>query len=123
MHVYRRKDIQWKQILFKLNRGFSRRAVQVKLIEKKIKSSPRPVIVCGDFNDTPSSYAYQVMSENLQDAFVEKGTGFGQTYTGYFAPFRIDYVFLSKKMKVRHFQNIKDGASDHYPVVCDFSLK
>lgn len=111
-----------KKILGKLRAGFKKRAVQVDLMSEKIRSSPYPVIVCGDFNDTPSSYAYEQIQKNLQDAFIEKGFGFGQTYTGYFAPFRIDYILLDKKMKVHKFYTIRKKLSDHFPIVCEFSL-
>ena len=38
--------------------------------------SPYPIIVCGDFNDVPVSYAYETIGAGLQNAFVEKGSEF-----------------------------------------------
>ena len=75
------------RIIKRLKKAFIRRAHQVDLVEQYIKSSPYPVIVCGDFNDTPSSYAYYTISDNLTDAFCESGNGFGQTYAGGAFPF------------------------------------
>lgn len=111
-----------RKILYKLKTGFMKRAAQTLLVTRKIQACPYPVIVCGDFNDPPVSFAYQTISKNLQDAFVKQGFGFGQTYTEAFAPFRIDYILMDNKLKIERFQNIQKKYSDHYPVICDFSL-
>ena len=88
-----------KKILKRLKKAFFKRAEQVEIVEKYIKSSPYPVIVCGDFNDTPSSYAYYTVSKTLSDAFCESGKGLGQTYSGNsFPSFRIDYILHSKSL-------------------------
>lgn len=115
-------DIESSRKIFgKLKHGFIKRGNQVDLVEGIIKQSPYPIIVCGDFNDHPISYTYNIISNNLQDAFLEKGFGIGQTYTGSFAPFRIDYILMDKKFKIENCWTIKKPLSDHYPVVCDFS--
>jgi endonuclease/exonuclease/phosphatase family metal-dependent hydrolase len=64
-----------KNILRRLKRAFVKRSHQADLISESISSSPYPVIVCGDFNDTPSSYTYSTIAKNLQDSFIESGTG------------------------------------------------
>ena len=41
----------------------------------------KPVILCGDFNDTPISYTrHRVASLGLTDAFREAGQGFGFSF-------------------------------------------
>ena len=47
-----------KKILKRLKIAFIKRAQQVKLVAEHIKHSPYPVIICGDFNDPPSSFTY-----------------------------------------------------------------
>jgi endonuclease/exonuclease/phosphatase family metal-dependent hydrolase len=42
-----------KRILKKMKQGYIYRSEQVKHIVNHIKSSPYPVVVCGDFNDIP----------------------------------------------------------------------
>ena len=107
-----------KNILRRLKRAFTKRATQADMIEESIAGSPYPVIVCGDFNDTPASYAYHTISKNLDDAFVESGTGFGKSYVGTFPSFRIDYLLHSNSYKAYNFRTIREELSDHFPVVC-----
>jgi len=117
-------DLEYsKNILRRLKTAFIKRSSQVDLVAEHIKSSPYPVIVCGDFNDTPCSYAYNVLSQGLTDAFVESGNGFGRTYIGIFPSFRIDYLLHSPSIHSYDFQTIPEELSDHYPISCYLSLK
>ena len=56
------------------------RSIQTQTILEAIEDSPYPVIVLGDFNDTPQSFTYQQLKEGRKDAFVEKGSVWGATY-------------------------------------------
>ena len=107
-----------KSILNRLKFAFIKRAQQTDLINASISSSPFPVIVCGDFNDTPASYTRNKIAANLSDAFVESGNGFGRTYIGKFPSFRIDYILYSKEYKAYKFRTINEALSDHYPIIC-----
>lgn len=51
------------------------RAAQVREIRAETDASPYPVILAGDFNDTPSSYTYREMKGALTDGFRRCGTG------------------------------------------------
>ncbi len=108
-------------ILRKLKNAYIKRGNQALVMAKAIEASPHKVLVCGDFNDTPSSYSYRTIANNLQDAFLESEFGFGGTYTGPLPSFRIDYILLSPELKVQKFKIIDETYSDHYPVSCVFS--
>jgi len=106
-------------VISKMNTAFIKRGNQTNKLTSHISNSPYPVIICGDFNDTPSSYAYREISNNLKDAFVESGRGFGITYAGDNLPaFRIDYIFHDPRFKSVDFQKHKIPFSDHYPISC-----
>lgn len=107
------------KVISKMNTAFIKRGNQTNILTDHIGKSPYPVIICGDFNDTPSSYAYREISKNLKDAFVESGKGFGITYAGEnFPAFRIDYIFHDHRFSSANFQRHKIPFSDHYPISC-----
>ena len=105
-----------KSIIGKFKNATSIRAKQAEEVAQHIRKSPHPVVVCGDFNETPLSYAYRVISRSLQDAFKARGSGFGTTYAGKLPALRIDYILTDPKFKILEHQIIHRNFSDHYPV-------
>lgn len=103
-----------------LVRGFAHRASQVERVRKHIETSPYPVIIVGDFNDTPVSYTYRKMRKGFHDAFVEAGYGAGFTYRGKYPANRIDYVLYTDELKCTDFDIVKVKYSDHYPIITYF---
>ena len=88
-----------------------------------IAESPHPVIVAGDFNDTPASYIYQQISKQLNDAFVKQGRGLCNTYHDGVLSFRIDHIFCDKAFEVLAYNCIASDISDHYPVMAVLGRK
>lgn len=111
-----------KRIGSRLKHAFIRRGDQAEQVAQLIDESPYPVLVCGDFNDTPASYAFNIISRDLKDSFREKGNGIGVTYNGAFPNFQIDYILCSKAFEVNDYKIIKKKYSDHYPIKAVFSL-
>ncbi|OFX68909.1 MAG: hypothetical protein A2X12_05195 [Bacteroidetes bacterium GWE2_29_8] len=108
----------------KLKRGFTLRTPQVNILTKYINNTKTPYIVCGDFNDTPTSYTYHQIAKNNKDAFVESGEGIAQTYIGKFPSFKIDHIIYSNAIKSYNFKIHKDiYLSDHFPISCYIKLK
>ncbi len=105
-------------IILRLKRAFIKRSKQVQVLHRHIRQSPYPVVLCGDFNDTPSSYTYSVLRRGLEDSFRESGSGFGKTYIGAFPSFRIDYIFHDEKLKSAGYQTHHQKLSDHFPISC-----
>lgn len=107
-------------IVKKLTVGMSIRAKHAEIVHKYIENhSQYPIISCGDFNDTPISYARHTMARGLTDCFVESGCGFGISFNRKGFSFRIDHMMCSS-----HFTpyqcTVDDNmdASDHYPLLC-----
>jgi endonuclease/exonuclease/phosphatase family metal-dependent hydrolase len=109
-----------KTLSTSLKRGFARRALQAQVVKNYVDMSPYPVIVAGDFNDTPVSYAYRKIRKGLNDSFVKSGYGAGFTYRGNYPPNRIDYILYDNKLVSTKFEILKVKYSDHYPVLASF---
>lgn len=107
----------------KLGTAFKIRAPQARAVAAIADSAQTDyVIVCGDFNDTPISYAHHTIRKNLIDAFSESGCGMGISYNENFFWFRIDHILHSPNMKSYNctVDNVK--YSDHYPMWCYLKL-
>jgi endonuclease/exonuclease/phosphatase family metal-dependent hydrolase len=106
-----------KGIIRLLKQGFQRRVGQVNLIDKNKSQCKYPMVICGDFNDPPASYAYKKLQQNLKDAFLECGSGIGSTYSGKLPTFRIDYILFDPMFECINYQELKVSYTDHFPVI------
>jgi endonuclease/exonuclease/phosphatase family metal-dependent hydrolase len=106
-----------EEVSSRLKTAFIKRAGQVDIMAKHIDVSPYPVIICGDFNDTPVSYTYNRIRGDRLDTFCEAGKGMPSTYRLSTVPFfRIDYILHDKMMKSLTYSVHHVDYSDHYPV-------
>ncbi len=108
----------------RLKRGFSMRAQQVQTITNHIKTSPYPVILCGDLNDLPYSYTYFKLRRNLKNAFESKGLGTEFTFNGKLFFLRIDNQFYDNdKLDCLYFETHREvDFSDHYPLSAVYEI-
>lgn len=103
----------------KLQGAFLARANQSIRLMEHVKQCPYRVILCGDFNDTPASYAYHQFRMELKDAFVNSAKGLGNTYAGKVPAGRIDYIMHDKTLHSANFKIYnKHKFSDHYAISC-----
>lgn len=93
-----------------------RRSAQVSTLLEHISGSNLPVIICGDFNDTPMSYTYHKLSQGRKDCFVEGGSGLSGTYSVLWPMLRIDYVLIPGQYDASDHTISRIPYSDHYPV-------
>jgi endonuclease/exonuclease/phosphatase family metal-dependent hydrolase len=73
-------------------------------------------IICGDFNDSPISYAYYTIKGDLVDSYANTGFGQGITYHENKFWFRIDFIMHSLAFQSYNCTVDKVKYSDHYPV-------
>lgn len=111
-------DTVQQNIIGRLILAFEKRAIQIEQVMAEVKQSPYPVILCGDFNDTPVSYCYRQVTRELEDVFIESGNGIGTTYIGKIPSNRIDYIFHSTELKGTEFVVHDVNYSDHKPISC-----
>ena len=111
-----------KNIISKFKTGFAKRKLQSETVKKSMNESPYKVILCGDFNDVPNSYAYNTIGKGLKNAYAEKGSGIGRTFSSISPTLRIDNIFVDDKLMVEQFVRIKKKLSDHFPIIADITL-
>ena len=105
---------------WKLTRTAKIRAEQVDQILAWAAKRDQPRLVfLGDFNDAPSSNtAFRMRS--WQDAFAQRGRGFGSTYSGLWGfPLRIDWVLFERDWVAVDMRRVIQSDSDHHPVWVD----
>ncbi len=95
------------------------RVEQARLIQKHKSTSPYPVIICGDLNDTPQSYVYTIARGDMQDSFLEEGQGIGSTFGEKIPALRIDYIFADEDIEVLDHDISRSHYSDHYLVTSE----
>lgn len=114
---------QYRRIAGKIKRAFLLRAIQVDQIQEFIAKSPYKVILTGDFNDSPTSYAYRTLRGEMKDAFMEAGAGLGRTYVGPMPSLRIDYIMGDPSFEFYNYYAKSFSFSDHKMVSCTIKLR
>ena len=105
------------QVEKKWRRATPIRNAQARVVRQEIESSPYPVIVVGDFNSMPFSYAYRHIRRGLHDAWRENHWGFGATCEHRGIGIRIDYILTSDPLLPVQCDIKETTGSDHKPVV------
>ncbi|MET0244287.1 MAG: endonuclease/exonuclease/phosphatase family protein [Flavitalea sp.] len=111
-----------KSIVKKLKRAYEFRSQQADKVAAALDASPHPEVISGDFNDIPNSYTYFRLSQNRQDAFVEKGWALSRTFSHISPTLRIDYIFADKQYEILQYKRDVLPYSDHYPIIADLRL-
>ncbi|MBQ0057018.1 MAG: endonuclease/exonuclease/phosphatase family protein [Bacteroidales bacterium] len=107
--------------------AFRRRATQTGIINRFLAdrkdAGNMPMIICGDMNDTPTSYTYRSMRGTMSDSWTEAGFGPGISFRDAPFWFRIDHVFHSSHFRTLDARVMREiEYSDHYPVMVTLQL-
>ena len=81
-----------------------------------------PAVICGDFNQTPSSKYFARLRDYFVDSWLESGAGFGATWLNSFPLFRIDYILHTQHLKTLSTRTIKNDYSDHLALFTVFTI-
>ena len=106
----------------KAGNTFKMQQSQAQLVLEHTTSCKYPMIITGDFNNTPYSYVYRTIKGNLKDAFIEAGNGFGRTFNFKYFPVRIDYILVDDAYTVNGFKTYNENLSDHFPIMATLKL-
>ena len=110
-----------KSVVNKLTDGFRSHARQAEAVRKILDETTGDVLVMGDMNDTPGSYAYRTTCGNdLRDAWADAGFGPIYTFHSHHLYVKIDHILYRGDMKLLSCYRDKAGESDHYPLVAVF---
>ncbi|WP_223847429.1 endonuclease/exonuclease/phosphatase family protein [Hymenobacter montanus] len=111
-------------LLRRFRNGAVARGAQVDTVMAQVRRSPYPVLLAGDCNDLPYSYAYDQLADHLQNAWATVGLGIGATYNGRLPGLRIDQQFASPQWQVLGCQVHREITwSDHFPVEGLYELR
>jgi endonuclease/exonuclease/phosphatase family metal-dependent hydrolase len=81
-----------------------------------------PVIFAGDLNATPDSRPIEIISSKYNDAFASRNSFY--TFPATIPDRRIDYIFGNDRVVFRNNAKvILTQASDHLPILVDFTIK
>ncbi|SDG83384.1 endonuclease/exonuclease/phosphatase family protein [Psychroflexus sediminis] len=112
-----------QKLISRVGKSFMKQQEQARMLAENFEDTDLPKIVCIDMNNTPFSYvANQLLSHNLEDAFIESGQGLGKTFDFDFLPLRIDAILNEKSIENIDFKNYDIRLSDHYPIMASFKL-
>ncbi len=107
----------------KVVNAFKKQEKQAEMMAQHRKASPYKTLLCGDFNNTQFSKAYHLLKGDMQDSFIEAGSGYGRTFNFLNIPLRIDFIMADSSFEVTAHKNYNFKYSDHYPVMASFRLK
>ena len=108
-------------LISKLAHAYKMRALQADSIRNVLNSLPGNVIVCGDFNDIPDSYAVRtICGDDLRSAYREAGFGPGISFHADRFYFRIDHCLYRGDMTPVKSYFPHNPTSDHYPLITTF---
>lgn len=92
------------------------RKKQAELLLDRVRKSPEPVVLAGDFNGPPYSEVIRTISKELNDCFLNLGGGFSNTLLAKIPYQRIDYVFASQSLRPISGEVLNVTYSDHKPL-------
>ena len=110
----------------KLKHAFKMRAEDASELREALNeiAPDIPLIVCGDFNDVPASWTYNIVKgDDLRDAYAETNIGPAVTYNMHAFYFHIDQMLYRGPLKALDLNVGKIDTSDHYPLIGEFEFE
>lgn len=116
-------DMFAHSIYVKLVHAFENRAKAAAILADFIDSLEGDVILCGDFNDVPASYAYHTIRRvGFRDAFCDASFGPTFTFNAHHLYFHIDQILYKGNIRPYRIHRGDLRASDHFPLTACFEF-
>lgn len=110
-------------IFDKMKKAFMQRAKVSKAIAEYADRQEGNVVICGDFNDVPGSWAYRNFTKfGFEDAYALTSFGHMITYNEHMMWFHIDQILYRGLLVPLYVRKERMNASDHYPLVAEFEF-
>ncbi len=120
-----------------LKSNYQHQQEEARLLTEYAQRLSGPVIIAGDFNDTPNSLIYAGFKKRYQNAHASVGWGLGATFGEWiiqkklprfmrglaFDIMRIDHIFFSNDFVIKSTNSEKISAFDHRPQIVTVILK
>ncbi|MBN1480119.1 hypothetical protein EH223_19355 [candidate division KSB1 bacterium] len=120
-----------------LLRAYNQQQEEASLLFEYASTLSGPIIIAGDFNDTPNGSIYALFNKKYQNAFAVAGWGLGTTFGEWsiqsvlphfmrgiaFDIFRIDHLFFSNDFNIQRARVEKIAAFDHQPQIVQVTLE
>lgn len=107
----------------KLKAAFRLRAQNAVALREATEGISGPLIVCGDFNDVPGSWAYRtIRADDFKDAYVQTAFWPTFTYNAHLFYFHIDHILYRGPLEALTWKRGDIRSSDHYPQMATFAF-
>lgn len=125
---YNGRELAFWNIHLDHRKDDTERRESVRIIKKKTEDLNIPIILAGDFNDTPESKALSELNTVFEDVWAIKENDKGFTFPSDKPERRIDYVFFrspnvsSFMLQPVNARVLTSPASDHLPLIVHFRI-
>ena len=92
-----------QRIWSRMREAYSERVTQVTRVMEAVARSPHPVVLCGDFNDVPVSWALEAARGQLRDTHDLRGLRMDGTWLGAVPGVRIDHILVDPVWPVQDY--------------------
>lgn len=106
-----------------IDRWANLHALQVADVQRVAEGAGTPLIVAGDFNAVPWSFALRQLQQAAGVQDTRRGLGRLTTWSGpLLVRLSLDHVFASEALAVQRYAYGQPGGSDHLPIIVDFAM-
>ena len=102
-----------ERIWGRMRAAYVARVNQVNQVMEAVEASPHPVLLCGDFNDTPTGWTLARCRSVLRDSHDARFLTMDGTWQGALPGVRIDHVLVGNTWSVLSHETGGEGLSDH----------